>query len=204
MRRPNMNPLLALAACAVVGVGGCEPAPVVDPPAAVDEFEANRASVQYRMEAIDARLAAWDVPDDRTAHEQFAAEWKEEWDDIEREVRKLKKQLARLTKSFDRQFARMQRVARTIDSPQARAEELSENADLQRRWLATVAEAHSNFKKMDEQVRAARDFHKTFRLAVMRGRAEAKLAEVRGLSQQVKGTAAELEKVTTEGRALIR
>ncbi|HEY1192429.1 MAG TPA: hypothetical protein VGE74_32700 [Gemmata sp.] len=189
-----------LCALAVAPAAGCGSS---TPQTALDEFEANRAKAQQRMDAIEARYAACELPADRAGNEKFVAAWKDHWEDIEAEVKKLKRELTRVTKSFDRHFRRMQEVAQSIVSPEMKSAELGKNADLRRRWVATVTEADANLKKMDDQVTTAKDIYKVLRLAAMRGSAEAKMAEIRALNQQIRGTVGELEKVTAEGRALV-
>lgn len=190
--------LCALAAAPAAGCGSA------NPQSALDEFEANRIKSQQRMDAIEARYAQCEIPADRGENEKFVAAWKDHWDDIESQVKKLKRELARVIASFDRHFQRMQELAQTIVSPDLKNKELSKNAELQRRWVATVTEANNNLKKMDEQVNVARDIHKVLQLASLRGAAETKIAEIRALNKQVRGTVGELEKVTAEGRALVR
>lgn len=201
MRRTHRNPLLAAAAVALLGAAGCGSP---DPQSAIDEFEANRARAQRRIDEAEARQAAFRSPAGPDGCERFVDDWEERWTGIEREVKKLKKELGRLVKAFDRHFARMEKLALSIKTPEIRGTEQSKNAELHRRWVATVTEANGNLRKMEEQIGAAKDVPKVLQLAQMRGEVEAKIIEVRALSRQLRGTAAELEKVTTEGRALIR
>lgn len=201
MRRHHRNSLLTVAAVALLGAAGCG---ADNPQAALDEFEANRAKAQRRIDEAEAREAAFQYPGGRDGYDRFVDDWEDRWEGIEREVKKLKKELTRLVKAFDRHFAQMEKLALSIQTPGIRNEELNKNAHLNRRWVATINEANANLRKMDDQISAAKDVPKVLQLAMLRGEAEAKLAEVRGLSRQLKGTAAELEKVTTEGRALVR
>ncbi len=172
--------------------------------AAITRFESNRAKALVKMNQVETRYVSCSVPEDRAGHDAFAEEWKKQWDEIEGEVKKLKRELSNVVGAGDKHFKKMNDLANTITSPQMKSSELNKNADLAKRWLTTIKDANANVKKMDDQVNGAKDIYKVLKLASLRSQAENKLAEIRQLNVQIKGTVVELERVTAEGRALLR
>jgi hypothetical protein len=193
--------VILFAAVPLVAVGCDKPDNL---PHDIDTFEQNRARVLERMHEAEERYASGGAPADPAETAAFAEEWKGHWDDIEAEVKKLKRELDRVQKAGDKQLRKMDEVAKSINDRHTRANELAKNADLARRWSITMQVAKANVKKMEGQVVAARDIYKVLKLASMRSKTENKMAEIRALNGQVKATLTELEQVTAEGRALVR
>jgi predicted small lipoprotein YifL len=171
---------------------------------AIGHFEAQRKAAHTHTASLDVKYASSEPPTVISSLGTFAEEWGKEWGKVREEVAELKQVFAVVQRAGDEHFHKLDTLAKSIASENLRDGELKKIAGQQQRWKKALTEASANMARMEQQIQFAQDIYTVMKLTVLRSAVEEKIADIRKVSREIKAVVTELEKLTAEGRSLVR